>query len=298
MSVHKNPTSLLRRVITVLRWLTVVSFLLTVPGVAAFKIGWLGNPWARFEKSTLNPGFRSASASGEPVFPFRRVIIQSGARRLEGILVLANSACKVPVAVLIVAGRGETTAEWARAQQEFRRACITSLSFDYSGIGHSDGPGTIRNLNGDAVAAYWEMVKLTPTSRHCLVSHSMGGGPMLSAASAPGITPDCIVLASPFRSLTTMAEREGMPKLFGDLMPAAWDNEDRIRKIHASLLWIHSRDDQTIPISEGQAVYEAAPEPKVALVVAGLGHNAIYTDLPSSIWTPMILFIRSDKGVQ
>ena len=80
---------------------------------------------------------------------------------------------------------------------------------------------------------------------------------MLSAASAPGITVDCIVIASPFRSLAAMAERGGMPKLLGDLMPNVWNNEDRARKIHAPLLWIHSRDDQTIPISEGQAVFEA-----------------------------------------
>jgi alpha-beta hydrolase superfamily lysophospholipase len=266
--------------------------LLIAAGTTAFKFGAFGNPWARFENGTLNPGFRSGETPGDLNVPFQRVSIASGSRQLDGFLVPAAAECEQHVAVLIFHGRNETVADWVAAQKHFREACITSLAFDYSGHGRSGGPGTIANLNDDAVAAYETFIKLTPGSRHCVFSHSMGGGPMLWAATSPVPTPDCVVIASPFSSLRSIAERYGMPKLLGALMPDVWDNVSQAKRIHAPLLWIHSRADRTNPIAEGQAVFDAAPNPKRALILDGYGHNAIYQELPEQIWTPMTAFIR------
>jgi uncharacterized protein len=263
-------------------------------GAGAFKAGWLGNPWGSFEKTTLNPGFRSAATPGDLGLAFQRVTIQSGTRKLEGFFVPASPGCGKPVAVLIFHGRGETIADWGKAQLRFHEACIASLVFDYSGHGRSTGPGSIANLNADAIAAYDAFIKLTPASRRCLFSHSMGGGPMLFSATSVAPTPDCIVIASPFSSLRSMAERGGLPKLLGVLMPDVWDNAARAATIHAPLLWIHSRADQTIPIAEGQAVFDAAPNPKQALVLDGYSHNAVYKELPDNIWTPLTAFMRGE----
>ncbi len=266
--------------------------LLIVAGAAAFKVGFLGNPWSSFEKSTLNPGLRSNTTPGDLGIPFQRISIASESRQLDAFLVPAGAECKKHVAVLIFHGRNETIADWVAAQKRLRDGCIASLAFDYSGHGRSSGPGTIAHLNIDAVAAYAAFIKLTPTSRHCLFSHSMGGGPMLWAATSSIAAPDCIVIANPFSSLRSMAERSGMPKLLGVLMPDAWDNVSLVKRIHAPLLWIHSRADRTIPIAEGRAVFDAAPDPKRALILDGYDHNAIYRELPDEIWTPMTVFIR------
>jgi uncharacterized protein len=279
-----------------LRWglrLLGVLVVLAVLGAGAFKAGWLGNPWANFEKTTLNPGVRSAATPADVGLSFQPVTIQSGARRLSGFFVPAAPDCRRRSAVLIFHGRGETVADWVQAQRRFHDACIASLVFDYSGHGRSDGPGTIANLDADAVAAYAAFVKLTPSASRCLLSHSMGGGPMLSAATSPGARPDCIVIASPFSSLVSMAERGGLPKLLGALMPDAWDNVASAARLHVPLMWIHSRADRTIPIDEGRAVFDAVPEHKLPLVLDGYGHNAIYKELPDAIWTPMTSFITS-----
>lgn len=262
---------------------------LALIGVAAITFG---DPWWSFEKVALNPGFRSGATPDDLRVPFRRVSINSGPRQLDGFFVPAPTNCEAPVAVLIYHGRGETIAEWTGAQKRFREACISSLAFDYSGHGRSGGPGTIANLNRDAVAAYATFVKLTPASRHCLFSHSIGVGPMLRAATSPGAMPDCIVIASPFSSLRSLAERSGMPKTLAALMPDAWDNVLQIKRIRAPLLWIHSHADRTIPIAEGLAVFDAAPNPKKALILNGYDHSAIYRQLPDEIWVPMTAFIR------
>src|SRR5579862_8184890 len=229
-----------------MRW-SVGLMLLTLVGAAAFKFGLLGNPWSRFEKGTLNPGLRSSATPGDLGVPFQRVSIASGSRQLDGFFVPAAAECEKHVAVLIFHGRNETIAEWIAPQRRFHDACIASLAFDYSGHGRSGGPGTIANLNIDGLAAYQAFIKLTPASRLCVFSHSMGGGPMLWTAVSPAATPDCIVIASPFSSLRSMAERSGMPKLLGAVMPDAWDNVSQAKHIHAPLLWIHSRADRTIP---------------------------------------------------
>jgi|GEM_PF-1230051 len=258
---------------------------------AAFKAGWLGRPWCNFERTALNPGFRSAITPGNLGLVYRRVTIRSGARELDGFFVPASSSCTKRTAVIIFHGRGETIADWGQAQRRFHDACISSLAFDYSGHGRSTGEGTIANLNADGIAAYAAFVKLTPYSRRCLFSHSLGGGPMLWAATTVAPRPDCIVISSPFSSLVSMAERGGLPPLIGALMPSAWDNVARVSSVHSPLLWIHSGSDQTIPIEEGRRVFEAAPNPKRALVLGGYDHNAVYKELPDRLWLPMLAFI-------
>jgi uncharacterized protein len=280
----RRPGSLLHRSIGLLLFLALI-------GVTAFTVA---DPWWTFEKVALNPGFRSNATPGDLGVPFQRVHIDSGSRQLDGFFVPAPARCDKPVAVLIYHGRGETIAGWGAAQKRLREACIASLAFDYSGHGRSDGPGTIANLNSDALAAYETFTRLTPTSRHCLLSHSMGAGPMLWAATSSAATaaPDCIVVASPFSSLRAMAERSGMPRSLAALMPDVWDNVSQVKHIRAPLLWIHSRADQTIPVAEGQAVFDAAPGPRKALILDGYGHSAIYQQLPEAIWAPMTAFIR------
>jgi alpha-beta hydrolase superfamily lysophospholipase len=283
----------------VLRASAIVAFglcLLAAAGAGALKMGWLGDPWASFEKNTLNPGFRSSASPGEFGLVYRRIVIHSGFRRLEGFFVPSAPDCAGRNAVLVFHGRNETIADWVKVQQRFHQACIASMVFDYSGHGHSDGPGTIANLNADAIAAFEQFVRLTPGFRHCLLSHSMGGGPMLWAAMSILSGPDCIVIASPFSSLRSMAVRGGMPVWFSYVMPDVWDNASAVTRIHAPLLWIHSRADRTIPIAEGKAVFDAAPSPKTALTLDSYNHNAIYKQLPDKIWTPMIAFIRADQG--
>lgn len=49
--------------------------LLAVPGVAAFKTGWLGDPWSSFESATLNPGIRSTATPADLGLAFQHVTI-------------------------------------------------------------------------------------------------------------------------------------------------------------------------------------------------------------------------------
>jgi alpha-beta hydrolase superfamily lysophospholipase len=250
------------------------------------------NPWHSFEKNTLNPGVRSAATPADLGLKFERVAIPSGSRMLDGFVVRAEASCPETAAVLIFHGRGETVADWIKVQQRLHESCISSLVFDYSGHGRSTPPGTIDNLNADAVAADLFFLKaFPPGERRCLLSHSMGGGPMLYAATDSGVAPDCVVIASPFASLRAMAVIGGLPKWLSFVMPDKWDNVEMAARLRAPMLWIHSESDRTIPIAQGRKVYAAKTGPKTAVILSGFNHNAIYEKLPPEIWTPITSFV-------
>jgi alpha-beta hydrolase superfamily lysophospholipase len=261
-------------------------------GACAMSLAGCSDPWGSFERDTLNPGVRSNATPADVGLKFQRISIPNGSRHLDGFIVRADPSCSRTAAVLIFHGRGETVADWLKVQRRLHQSCISSMVFDYSGHGRSSPPGTINNLNADSIAAYSYFLRAFPRSeRRCLLSHSLGGGPMLFAATQTDASPDCIVIASPFSSLRDMAVRGGMPRWLTIFMPDVWNNVQMAGHLMSPMLWVHSKTDTTIPIELGQAVYDAKKNPKAAIVVSGFNHNAIYDSTPSQIWTPVTEFI-------
>lgn len=251
-------------------------------------------PWGAFENNALNPGEVSQATPADVGLHFDRVTIPSHTRQLDGFVVRAEPSCQSAPALLIFHGRGETVADWIGVQKFLHDRCVSSLVFDYSGHGRSSPPGTIDNINQDSVAALEAFQKLFPaTARRCLLSHSLGGGPMLYAATHGDAKPDCVIAANPFSSLRDIAIRGGAPEQAILTLPDVWNNVDAAKGLSIPLLWVHSRSDKTIPIDLGQKVYDAKPGTKVFDVIDGLDHNAIYKEMPDAIWSPIIAFVKT-----
>jgi pimeloyl-ACP methyl ester carboxylesterase len=234
----------------------VVFTAMTMSATMALAAG--DSPWGSFEKGTLNPGVVSQATPADVGLAFERVSIPSNGRQLDGFLVRADASCQPAAALLIFHGRGETVADWIDVQKFLHGKCVSSLVFDYSGHGRSNPPGTIDNMNEDGVAAIEAFLKAFPaTGRRCLLSHSLGGGPLLYAATHSAERPDCVVVASPFSSLRDIAIRGGAPEAVILKLPDVWNNVEAARNLTIPMLWIHSRTDKTIPIDLGQKVYDA-----------------------------------------
>lgn len=270
--------------------LILLAVLSTVSTMARAEDG----PWSSFEKGTLNPGELSQATPADVGLPFERVVIPSSDRKLDGFLVRADATCEAAPARLIFHGRGETVADWIAVQKFLHDKCVSSLVFDYSGHGRSSPPGTIDNINADSVAALDTFLKLFPaTGRRCLLSHSLGGGPMLYAATHGDAKPDCVVAASPFSSLRDIAIRGGAPEQAMLKLPDVWNNVEAAGHLSIPLLWVHSRSDKTIPVDLGQRVYDAKPGAKTSDMIDGFDHNAIYKEMPDAIWSPIIAFAKT-----
>jgi uncharacterized protein len=262
--------------------------------VALFALTGCGRVLDSFEKKSLNPGLRSYATPAGIGLPFTRVSIHSGQRQLDGFLVRAPATCPAPsAAVLLFHGRDETAPDWIKAQKYLHDHCVSSLIFDYSGHGRSSPGGTVEHLNQDAVAATrFFMSAFVGTQRRCLLSHSMGGAPLLYAASQPAFSADCVVIVSPFSSLRDMAVAGGLPRVLAFIMPDVWNNVRAVRAVRTPMMWVHSRSDTTIPIRFGREVYDAKQTAKTAVIVAGFEHNAVYQQTPEAIWRPIVTFVR------
>jgi fermentation-respiration switch protein FrsA (DUF1100 family) len=57
------------------------------------------------------------------------------------------------------------------------------------------------------------------------------------------------------------------------LLPDAYPTLRRIHELYAPLLVLHGDRDEIVPLSQGRALFEAAPGPKRMHVFPGLGHN-------------------------
>jgi hypothetical protein len=219
---------------------------------------------------------------------------------LDAYLVKASPTCDPNVALLMFHGVQETISEWVKAQRFLYDHCVSSLVFDYSGHGDSSRPGSIANLNDDAVAAYSYFVsRFGSQTRLCVLGHSMGNAALLESLSSFQPAPSCVVVGSAFSSLRDMGAHgphslRGFLRVLLYIMPDDWDNVKNVAHNHVPLLVVHSDTDSVNPIEMGKQVFEAAPPPKRMVVLHGFKHNALYQRPDEAWWTPVLNFVKGE----
>jgi fermentation-respiration switch protein FrsA (DUF1100 family) len=158
------------------------------------------------------------------------------------------------------------------------------LIFDYPGFGKSGGEPSEAGCYAAADAAYnWLTAERSiAPSRIILFGKSLGGGVATEIASRREHR--ALVLAKTFTSMADMAQRR-FP-----FVPASWlvrnrfDNLAKIGACRRPIFIAHGDCDQLIPLSQGQALFAAAAEPKQFFIMKGCGHEGELTpDLLNSL---------------
>jgi uncharacterized protein len=163
---------------------------------------------------------------------------------------------------------------------QFHRLGLSVLILDYRGYGRSEGRPSEEGLALDARAGWRWLREAAGQAPEEIVLFGRSLGAAVAAEltmtlEAEGLEEDgpaAVILESPFRSVPKLGQR------LYPFLPARWlarvshDTEAHVQGVEAPLLVIHSRDDEIIPFSEGEAVYRAARDPKRLLEIRG-GHN-------------------------
>jgi len=161
--------------------------------------------------------------------------------------------------------------------QTFHRLGFNTLIFDYRGYGQSEGRPSERGTYLDAEAAWRHLVQdrgIGP-DRVVLFGRSLGGA--VAAGLAERHTPAALILESTFTSVPALAA-EMYP-----FLPVRWlariryDTLDRLSRIDAPVLVVHSRGDDLIPFRHGQQLWEAARGPKEFLEISGSHNDGFWT---------------------
>lgn len=148
------------------------------------------------------------------------------------------------------------------------------LLFDYRGFGHSSGQPSEEGLYRDAVSAWTHLVERPGAEGvpRIIFGRSLGGAVAVELATR--VAADGLILESTFTSIRTLARLMFPPPL--PELPVHYDSLSKIGRIRMPLLAIHGQKDELIPYSDGQKLFDAAPEPKTWFPLAGAGHNDTY----------------------
>jgi hypothetical protein len=82
-----------------------------------------------------------------------------------------------------------------------------------------------------------------------------------------------LVIESAFTSTKDMAKGMALFALFSPLLPAHYNNIEKIGRVSVPKLIVHGDRDEIVPFSMGQRLFEAAAGQKFFYPVKGAGHN-------------------------
>ncbi|MCK5481725.1 MAG: alpha/beta hydrolase [Gammaproteobacteria bacterium] len=189
--------------------------------------------------------------------------------QLDAWFVPANQARGV---VLFCHGNAGNISHRLDSIRLFHEFGLSVLIFDYRGYGQSTGKPTEKGTYRDADAAWDYLVEQRgiPPEQIILFGRSLGAS--ITADLATRQTAAGVILESAFTSVPDVAAQ-----LYAWL-PVRWlsryqyDTRKKLANIHSPVLIVHSRDDEIIPYSNGERLFEAANEPKQFLELRG-GHN-------------------------
>jgi len=156
--------------------------------------------------------------------------------------------------------------------QAANAAGCSMLVIDYRGYGKSEGAPSEPGLYADAEAGY-EFLRSKGYPPGRIVVHAESLGTAVAVELATRVTVGGVILEAPFTSASDVAGR--ILPVVGLLLVGGSDTESKIGLLAAPVLVIHGDRDGIIPFDMGQAIFEAAPEPKSFWAVPGAGHNDI-----------------------
>jgi uncharacterized protein len=149
---------------------------------------------------------------------------------------------------------------------------LSTLIFDYRGYGRSEGSPSEEGTYRDAQAVWRYLTETRAIAANRIVLFGRSLGASIAAHLASQTQPAALIVESAFTSAPDLAQ-ELYPFLPARALSRfRYDTRASLRSVGSPVLVIHSRDDEIIPFSHGQALYAAAPGEKQFLELRG-SHN-------------------------
>ncbi len=245
-----------------LLFLGAVSYGALLVGIYFYQDRLLFQPNIPSRKVTSSPA--SIGLKFDPV-----TLIASDGVRLDGWFIPAHDARGV---VLFCHGNAGNISHRLESIKIFHDLGMNTFIFDYRGYGLSEGKPTEQGTYLDVEAAWQYLTdqKGVPAEQIVLFGRSLGAA--VAAHLATVEKPAGFIVESGFTSVPDIAAQ------LYPFLPARWmsrlyyPTKEGVRSAACPVLVVHSPDDEIIPFSHGQQIFEAAREPKQFLKLRG-GHN-------------------------
>jgi uncharacterized protein len=178
-------------------------------------------------------------------------------------------------ALLYLHGNAGNVSHRRAIVEDFASLPAQVLALDYRGYGRSEGAPSEEGLYRDARAAFEYLTRArgVPANRVVIYGESLGGAVAVDLASK--VQPCALVVQSGFTSIADMAA-EVMPFVPRFIIRTKMNSLEKIARVRAPVLVVHSPADEVVPYRLGRKLYEAAPEPKRFHEIRNAPHNLAF----------------------
>jgi fermentation-respiration switch protein FrsA (DUF1100 family) len=218
--------------------------------------------------------FQAGRPLGEarPPFPFEQVSIErpDGARQFAWSMTAPGGP---GTWVLFLHGNSATIASRVNIARyaQLRALGLHVLAPEYRGFGGLDGVPAEATLAADARAAYDHLRNRLRVPAGRIVIYGWSLGSAVAVATAASLPQGAVILEGAPASLVDIGQQQYPIFPIQLIMRNRFESIARVGEIRAPMLFLHSPEDDIIPIGEGRRLFDAARAPKRFVEVRG-GH--------------------------
>jgi alpha-beta hydrolase superfamily lysophospholipase len=177
-------------------------------------------------------------------------------------------------------GNGEVAADYEFIVPQYTAIGVNLFVMDYRGYGKSGGTPTVRDLINDAVPTFQGAKSFLQDKDFSgpifVMGRSLGSVPAIELAAALPKEFHGLIIESGFGSMARLLRYIGLSGFSSSSLEPEFPNLSRIRAVRLPTLIIHGENDNLIPRSEAESLYQASPaEEKSMLIINRADHNDI-----------------------
>lgn len=174
--------------------------------------------------------------------------------------------------ILYLHGNAGNLSDRAIKFNKFSTLGHSMLMLSWRGYGESEGSPSEEGLYEDARAAikYLETIGYSENSI-IIYGESLGTG--VATKMATQFTIDRLILEAPYTSITNRAAQLYPYFPVRLLLRDKFSSIDRVQNITVPILFFHGENDETMPASNSQELYDKANEPKKLVIYENVGHT-------------------------